>query len=159
MSHIHEKIDWTVTVFIVHKDTVLLRMHDKYRKILGVGGHVELDEDPLAAAKRECLEEVGLVIHIPGEDAEQRFFDDRWKLRTLPRPAHMNIHHISDTHQHIDIVYYATCESTDVIPEHPDDTWEWLTKEEIEKRDDILADIKYYAIGALEELGNSVESV
>ena len=126
-------------------------MHEKYHTLLAVGGHIELDEDPLTAAKRECMEEVGLSIKIVGEDDVRSYLDDR--LRTLPHPAHMNIHHISDTHQHIDIIYYATSESTDVIPENPDDTWEWLTKEEIEKRDDILPSIKYYASGALEALG------
>ncbi len=153
MAHIHEKIDWTVSVFIVNKDKVLLRMHEKYQTLLAVGGHIELHEDPLTAAKREVMEEVGLAIHIVGEDKEQLFCDGRWKLRTLPRPAHMNIHRISDTHQHIDIIYYATTEHTDIIPENPDDTWEWLTKEEMETREDILRDIKYYAIGALAELG------
>ncbi|MBI4086956.1 NUDIX domain-containing protein [Candidatus Kaiserbacteria bacterium] len=154
MAHIHDKIDWTVSVFIVHKDKVLLRMHEKYHTFLGVGGHIELDENPLTAAKRECMEEVGLAVHIPGEDDPQLYLDDRFQLRMLPRPAHMNIHHISDTHQHLDIIYYATTESTDVIPENPDDVWEWLTKEELEKRTDILADIKFYALGALEELGD-----
>ena len=153
MAHIHEQIDLTVSVFIVHKNRVLLRMHDKYDTFLGVGGHVELDEDPLTAAKRECMEEVGLAVHIPGEDEPQRYLKDRFKLRTLPRPAHMNIHYVSQTHQHFDIIYYATSESTDVVPERPEDTWEWLMKEEIAPRDDILADIKYYALGALAELG------
>ena len=153
MAHIHEKIDWTVSVFIVHADKVLLRMHEKYHTFLGVGRHIELDEDPLTAAKRECLEEVGLAIRIPGEGEPQVYFTDRFKLRVLPRPAHMNIHYVSDTHQHCDIIYYATSESTDVIPENADDTWEWLTKEELEKREDILADIKFYALGALAELG------
>jgi 8-oxo-dGTP pyrophosphatase MutT (NUDIX family) len=154
MAHIHEKIDWTVSVFIVHADKVLLRVHDKYHTFLGVGGHVELDEDPLTAAKRECMEEVGLAIHIPGEDEAQLYLKDRFQLRTLPPPAKMNIHFISDTHQHCDIIYYATCESTDVIPENADDSWEWLTKEEIEKRDDIIGYIKYCALGALAELGS-----
>ena len=38
MSHIHEKIDFTVEVFIVHKSRVLLRMHDKYKKWMSVAG-------------------------------------------------------------------------------------------------------------------------
>lgn len=154
MAHIHEKIDWTVSVFIVYKDRVLLRMHDKYHTFLGVGGHVELDEEPLTAAKRECLEEVGLAVRIPGEDETQLYLKDRFQLRILPRPAHINIHHISPTHQHTDLVYYAISDSTDVIPENPDDAWEWLTKDEIEKRDDIIGYIKYCALGALAELGS-----
>ena len=154
MAHIHEKIDWTVSVFIVRGDKVLLRMHDKYHTFLGVGGHIELDENPLTAAKRECLEEVGLAVRIVGEDEKQLFLEERFGLRTLHRPAHINIHHISPTHQHTDLVYYATSESMDVIPENPDDAWEWLTKEEIENRNDIIGYIKHCALGALAELSD-----
>jgi len=53
MSHIHEKIDFTVEVFIVYKNKVLLRMHDKHHRWLSVGGHIELDEDPIQAAMRD----------------------------------------------------------------------------------------------------------
>ncbi len=66
MPHIHEKIDFTAEVFIVHKDRVLLRMHDKFKIWLSVGGHVELDEDPIEAAVREVKEEVGLDVTIVG---------------------------------------------------------------------------------------------
>jgi ADP-ribose pyrophosphatase YjhB (NUDIX family) len=62
MSHIHEKIDFTVGVFVVYKDKVLLRKHDKYNLWLCVGGHIELDEDPNEAALREVKEEVGLDV-------------------------------------------------------------------------------------------------
>ena len=40
LPHIHEKIDFTVEVFIVYKNKVLLRMHDKVKKWLGPGGHI-----------------------------------------------------------------------------------------------------------------------
>ncbi len=62
MPHIHEKIDFTVEVFIVYDNKVLLRKHDKYKKWLSIGGHIELDEDPNQAAIREVKEEVGLDI-------------------------------------------------------------------------------------------------
>lgn len=150
MAHIHEHIDWTVAVFIVHENKVLLRMHEKYHVLLAVGGHIELDESPLDAAKRECMEEVGLEIHIPGEETLRYFEEDR--LQELPRPDAMNIHYVSDTHRHIDVVYYATCTHADIVPENPDDTWEWLTKEELEQREDLIENIKMYALAALEKL-------
>lgn len=53
MAHIHEKIDFTVEVFVVFQNKVLLRKHDKYKIWLSVGGHIELDEDPNQAALRE----------------------------------------------------------------------------------------------------------
>ena len=66
MPHIHEKIDFTVEVFIVYKNKVLLRMHDKVKKWLGPGGHIELHEDPWKPL-REVKEEVGLTVELIGE--------------------------------------------------------------------------------------------
>ena len=62
MSHIHDLINFTVEVFIVYQNKVLLRLHDKYNLWLSVGCHIELDEDPNQAAIREVKEEVGLDI-------------------------------------------------------------------------------------------------
>jgi 8-oxo-dGTP pyrophosphatase MutT (NUDIX family) len=61
MPHIHEKIDFTAETFIVYKNKVLLRLHDKYKFWASVGGHIELHEDPNEAAVREAKEEVGLI--------------------------------------------------------------------------------------------------
>jgi 8-oxo-dGTP pyrophosphatase MutT (NUDIX family) len=150
MPHIHEKIDYTADVFIVHENKVLLRMHEKYHTLLAVGGHVELDEDPAAAAKRECMEEVGLPITLFGEDKVPHSTQDGW--RYLPTPQGMNIHKINETHQHISIIFFATTTHTNIVPEHPNDTWEWLTKDELEARTDIRESITYYALQALEAL-------
>ena len=49
MAHIHEKIDFVSTAFIVHKDKVLLGHHRILNLWLPIGGHIELDEDPITA--------------------------------------------------------------------------------------------------------------
>ena len=46
MPHIHEKIDFTVAIFVVHDGKVLLIHHRKLDQWLPLGGHIELDEDP-----------------------------------------------------------------------------------------------------------------
>ena len=111
---------------------------------------MELDEDPARAAKRECMEEVGLPISIYGEaETPQSPEDD---FRHLPTPAGMNIHRVSPTHEHVSTVYFATTEHTNIVPERPTDTWEWVTKEDLLSRTDIRANIKHYALRALEAL-------
>ena len=50
MAHIHEKIDFTASVYIVRDNRVLLHMHKKLNMWLPPGGHIELDEDPNQAA-------------------------------------------------------------------------------------------------------------
>lgn len=152
MPHIHEKIDWTVSVFIVHESQVLLRMHEKYHTLLAVGGHVELDEEPATTAVRECMEEVGLPITIHTDKPVPKSTEDGFRF--LPVPSGINIHHTDPMHQHIDLVYFATTAHANIVPEHPDDTWEWFTREELSAREDIRDNVKYYAFRALDALGS-----
>ena len=53
MAHLHEKIDFTVSLFIVEKGKLLLIHHRKLDRWLPIGGHIELDEDPEQAEYRE----------------------------------------------------------------------------------------------------------
>lgn len=150
MSHIHEKIDFTAEVFIVHKNKVLLKRHEKYGSIwLSVGGHVELDEDPNQAALREVKEEVGLdVVLYAGHQKFQGVEDDYFEL--IP-PVALAKHPVNETHQHIILVYFATSESDAVVPENPTDVWKWVTKEELAAMD-LRPNVRYYAEAALDTL-------
>ncbi len=103
MAHIHEKIDFTVAIFVVHEGKVLLVHHRNLDKWLPVGGHVELDEDPETAALREAKEESGLEIELLGE----RPPTTGEGTRALIAPRFLDIHRITDTHQHIGMMYLA----------------------------------------------------
>lgn len=151
MSHIHDKIDFTVGVFVVYKDKVLLRLHEKYHLWLSVGGHVDLGEDPTEAAVGEVKEEVGLDVKLWG--GNKKFLGNRKvnDYKELIPPVGMNRHRISPTHEHVDFTYFATSTTDKVIPENHDDEWKWLTKDELSSQD-ILPDIKFYAELALEKL-------
>ncbi len=60
MAHLHEKIDFTASVYIVREGKVLLHKHKKLGIWLPPGGHIEPEEDPNQAALREAKEESGL---------------------------------------------------------------------------------------------------
>ncbi len=149
MPHIHEKIDFTAEAFIVYKNKVLLRFHDKYKFWASVGGHIELDEDPNEAVVREVKEEVGLDVTLYDGNLLLKHETEREKY--LIPPIAMSRHDISDTHEHIGMVYFATADSDNVIPEKPDDQWKWVNKEELETLD-LKPDMKFYATKALEIL-------
>jgi len=102
MSHIHEKIDFTASVYIVNGDSVFLHLHQKTGRWLPVGGHIELDEDPNQAALREAKEESGLDIELVGEPADTG--NARAEKELLP-PRFMNRHFFSanGTHEHVDL--------------------------------------------------------
>ncbi len=154
MPHIHEKIDWTVDTFIVHDNTVLLRWHDKYDNWLGVGGHVELDEDPNAAAIREAKEEVGLDIVLQCPYALPTEKQDNFT--ELVPARFLNRHRVNESHEHIALIYFATSKTNTVVPDESSDrsdTWKWATKEDLETMS-LKPDIKFYCLRALEELAN-----
>jgi len=151
MPHIHEKIDFTVEVFIVHNNKVLLRMHDKYNIWCSIGGHIELDEDPIQAAHREVKEEVGLDITIVSKPIP-KFDDDNFQI--LPPPAYIGRHRTSPTHEHVVSVYFATTENDSVLEslsENERSETRWVTKEELATMD-LVPNIRFYAEEALKEL-------
>jgi len=153
MAHIHEKIDFTAEVFIVYQDKVLLRQHDKYKKWLSVGGHIELDEDPNQAAVREVKEEVGLEGKLYAPPSYEA--TNRQGYKELIPPEFMNIHRINDTHQHISLVYFATSDTDQLILSETEvsDGCKWFTKEELDNPQYQLSEvIKKYARTALEKL-------
>lgn len=153
MPHIHERIDFTSEVFIVCKGKVLLRIHDKYGIYLGVGGHIELDENPIEAAIREAKEEVGLDIRIIG--SAHQWPEDVHGGKELIAPMFLHQHPVNETHQHIALVYAAVSESDEVIPGEGDksETWKWFSKDELMSPDyDIQAHIRHYANAALDLL-------
>jgi len=155
MPHIHEKIDFVADVFIVYKDRVLIRKHDKYDKWLAVGGHIELDENPNQAAVREVKEEVGLDVELIGElpKLENK---ERSSYRELIPPRYMNIHDITSTHQHISLIYFAKSTSDKVVDEGQEKSkgYKWFTKRDLEENlENISESIKFYALKAIEESG------
>jgi 8-oxo-dGTP pyrophosphatase MutT (NUDIX family) len=150
MPHIHEKVDFTVEVFIVCKDKVLLRLHDKYKIWLSVGGHVELDEDPNQAALREAKEEVGLDIELA---TNLRPFElNNAEYKELIPPKFMNRHRINPTHEHVTLTYFARSETDVVKPENPIDQWKWVDAKELDQME-LRESVRFYAKKALEELG------
>ena len=101
MPHINEKIDFTVEVFIVYQNQVLLRKHDKHKIWLSVGGHIEQGEDPVQAAYREVKEEVGLDIQLDDRLLATRETDTTQEL--IP-PFYLNKNRINETHEHVTFV-------------------------------------------------------
>lgn len=148
MPHIHDKIDFTAEVFVVYQNKVLLRKHDKYKIWLSVGGHIELDEDPVQAAIREVKEEVGLDVELIGD---KKYFAEKDHQELLP-PRFMNRNRISDTHEHITLVYFAKSNTDKIVLSETEKSEEcrWFTAEELDDpKYGIRKSVKYYAQEAL----------
>lgn len=149
MAHIHDKIDFTTQALIVHEHKVLLRQHEKYHIWLGVGGHIELDEDPVQALHREVLEECGLEIEIIAEPLI-RFEDGGIDL---PTPHFMHRMFVGKNHEHIDLVYITRAKTLDIKPAEGElvTEFKWFSKDELaDPQYKIQPRIQYFARKAIE---------
>jgi 8-oxo-dGTP pyrophosphatase MutT (NUDIX family) len=170
MAHIHEKIDFTVAIFVVHDGKVLLIHHRKLDKWLPLGGHIELDEDPEQAALREAKEESGLDVELLGE----RPPTTSPGTRALIAPRFLDIHRITDTHEHIGMIYWARpavgprcCAAADdqqvvstqlATEEHHD--IRWCSDEELDELSPPMSDaVKWYCRKAIEEISGFQSSI
>lgn len=88
---------------MVEAGRVLLVHHRKLNHWLPLGGHIELDEEPETAALREAFEESGLEVELLGE----RPPTTGPGTRALIAPRFMDIHRISEIHEHIGLIYFA----------------------------------------------------
>ncbi len=101
-------------------------LHKKLGRWLPLGGHIELDEDPEIAAIREAREESGLDIEL----IDERPPTTELGTRALIAPRFLDIHRISDTHEHIGMIYFARVKggtTTLATEEHDDIRWCDLT--------------------------------
>ncbi len=157
MAHIHEKIDFTVAIFVVHDGKILLIHHRKLDKWLPLGGHIELDEDPEQAALREAKEESGLDVELLGE----RPPTTSPGTRALIAPRFLDIHRINETHEHIGLIYWArpksgggTSAAELAVVEHHD--IRWCSLEELDKLSPPMMDaVKWYCRQAIEEISRA----
>ena len=150
MAHIHEKIDFTVAVFVVHGGKVLLVHHRKLDKWLPLGGHIELDEDPEQAALREAKEESGLDVELLGERAPTT----EPGTRALITPRFLDIHRISATHEHIGMIYWARPKAGSVqLAQEEHHNIRWCSTAELDALQPAMSNaVKWYCRKAIEEV-------
>ena len=150
MAHIHEKIDFTVAIFVVHEGKILVIHHRNLNKWLPLGGHIELDEDPEIAALREAKEESGLDVELLGE----RPPTTGPGTRALIAPRFLDIHRITSTHEHIGMIYWARPKNGTVTlapAEHHD--IRWCAAPDLDQLQPRMDDaVKWYCRKALEEV-------
>lgn len=116
----------TASTIVVGRRGVLLHRHRKLGRWMQPGGHVDGDEEPAAAALRECREETGLWAAHPGG---------------RPRFVHVDVHPAAAGHVHIDLRYVVEGPDEDPAPE-PGESPEvaWMSWDEaIALADDALA--------------------
>jgi 8-oxo-dGTP pyrophosphatase MutT (NUDIX family) len=106
--------DFTVAVFVLHRDHIVLHRHRKLGIWLPPGGHIEPNELPDEAARREVIEETGLEVELVGERGIGT--DYPGEPVQLVRPEGIQLETISPGHEHIDLIYFARPVGVEGLP-------------------------------------------
>ena len=115
---------FTATGFVVHRGSVALHWHPKVKAWLPPGGHIEPNEDPVQAVKREILEETGLEVEVlnTGEGLGLPYPEE-----VIP-PYTIMVEDIHDPvqgfHKHIDMIYFCQPTGETGLPEG----WLWVSR-------------------------------
>ena len=119
---------FTATGFVVHDGHVLLHWHSKIQAWLPPGGHVEENEDPVQAVRREVLEETGVEAEVVptgpllGLDYPEE----------VQPPYTIMVEDIHDPvdgfHKHIDMIYFCRPSGR---PSALKDEWLWVSREDL----------------------------
>lgn len=149
---------FTATVYAVNDGAIPLHHHDRLDKWVAPGGHVDRDELPCEAARREVREETGLDVDL----REPETTLDAESGRELPPAEHVllfdvNVHPDGEVgHQHIDFVYFGEVTSRDIDPEGHDEVgaeaWEWFESDDLRERDEPESTVVQLGIEAIESV-------
>ena len=102
-----------VTVYIFDKETqkFVFIKHKKLQKWLPAGGHIEENENPDNAAKREVFEETGLKdLHFINPPINVINIDG-----LLIQPFGIQLNKIKEGHEHLDLIYLATIDKKEKL--------------------------------------------
>ncbi len=127
---------FTATVYIIQDDKVLLLYHRKLQKWLPTGGHIDPNETPVEAAKREALEETGLEIELI---RQENVWIENWNAASLERPYLCLLEEVPayqhvPAHQHIDFIYVGRPKGGSELQNREEtDGLRWFTLEEVEQ--------------------------
>ncbi len=138
---------FTATTFIVRDSKVLVHLHPKQQLWLPPGGHIERDELPHDAARREVEEETGLRVRLHSE-GEAEALSAAMRCAVVPQPAFILVEDINPFHQHIDFIYFATLPSGPPPP--AGEGFEWLGLDDLRQRDRVPENVSAGARRAID---------
>jgi 8-oxo-dGTP pyrophosphatase MutT (NUDIX family) len=155
---------FTATAFILDsKGRTLLLWHKRLGRWMPPGGHIEPDETPQDAAKRECKEETGMDVEITGDPHDDLFAANPDEGRMLIKPIAMLLENIPESkarnepaHQHMDFLFVARPldeSQTLTLAEEEGHEMRWFTRKEVQaldERTEVFSNVKAYILGVLD---------
>jgi 8-oxo-dGTP pyrophosphatase MutT (NUDIX family) len=145
---------FTVSVYLFNENLTktLLLIHPKFNKWLPPGGHIEENETPEEAARREVAEETGIKdLNFIVQSNSIDYSDSRTEM--LLKPHFMMSQQIEENHFHLDMIYFALIKEK--ITESPENhQMKWFTFDKLKKENKIFDNVKNLAVYAFTKLKN-----
>jgi 8-oxo-dGTP pyrophosphatase MutT (NUDIX family) len=91
----------TASALVVGRRGTVLHLHKRLGRWMQPGGHIDPGETPPEAARRESIEELGLVVEHPADG---------------PRMIHLDVHEAALGHVHLDLRYLVIGPDEDPKP-------------------------------------------
>lgn len=141
------KIDLTVAGYIISQNKALLIHHKKLDLWLPVGGHIEENETPDQALRREVKEEVGIEMDIIPQSDMPVSGNVKYNLAT---PFYVNVHSVGN-HDHCCLFYVCKPKNPEKLKMNTSElkNLDWFGKEDLDK-DCVPIDVKHQCLKAFE---------
>lgn len=154
------KTDLVIAGYLIHDDKVLLIHHKGLGLWVSPGGHIEENETPDEAVKREFKEELGLDVKILNRNDVPMGGNI---VRQLAVPFYVNVHRIEgikdvEDHHHCCLFYLCTTNHPENLKINKSEIKDcgWFSAEEL-NQERIPEDVRNIAIKAF-ELYNSLKN-
>ena len=141
---------FTSTTYLLDKNSseTLLHWHKKLKTWLPPGGHIEKNETPWEAAKREIFEETGIINPEVIQNGKSRGPIDQ-RAEFLVMPHYLLSELIEPGHYHLDWIFFAYVDKPTFDETLRNEQFKWFTKEELETEMDIFKNVKKLALDGL----------
>jgi len=141
------KTDLVIGGLLIHNNKVLLIYHKKLNSWLPPGGHIEKNETPDDAVKREFKEELGLDVEILNKNDIPMGGNI---VRQLAVPFYVNVHRVGG-HDHCCFFYLCKLKNTEKLKINKSELKDfgWFSAKEL-NQDCIPADVRNIARKAFE---------
>ncbi len=147
---------FTATTYIVADGSTALHHHDRLDMWLPPGGHLDQDELPREAARREVREETGLQVSLLSSETTI----ETEAVTELPGPEYLLLEDIHTYeggtvgHQHIDFVFFGRVPNREVDPagtaERDGEHWEWFDKTDLQSHPELSAEVREIGAAAID---------
>ncbi|MDP3727985.1 MAG: NUDIX domain-containing protein [bacterium] len=127
------KTDLTVGAYIIHEERLLLIFHNKLQIWLPPGGHIELNETPDQAVKREVKEEINLEIELLQYNT---LSSGRNVREECALPFYTNVHNVGD-HDHYGLFYLCKAKDISTLKGNPKELREckWFSLDDLMRKE------------------------